>query len=325
MGQVHQLRPTPVAGSFVFACERFVTQHTGVAWSPGTADRYRETLTRLATELGPVDLVELDTPAGALRLGSAFTTAFGHLAPATYARHLSTLRSAVTWWRTTDRLHTDPTLGWPRPKIVVDHTRALSLGQVEALFRLDVAVRERTLWRMLYETAGRANEILLLDIADLDRGSNRAKVTGKGGNIAWVHWQTGTARLLPHLLAGRTTGPVFLADRRPTRPTPAADLCPDTGRARLSYRRAAELFDKHTVALAHPEAVDLDELGGWDLHQLRHSTLTHDAENGTSTPMLLARSRHASVRSLERYARPSVDAVARHVAGRDPAARRRTT
>ncbi|MFF0110748.1 PmrA [Streptomyces hirsutus] len=39
--------------------------------------------------------------------------------------------------------------------------------------------------------------------------------------------------------------------------------------------------------------------------------------------MLLARSRHVSVRSLERYARPGVDAVARHVAQRDPAARRR--
>lgn len=39
--------------------------------------------------------------------------------------------------------------------------------------------------------------------------------------------------------------------------------------------------------------------------------------------MLLARSRHASVRSLERYARPGVDAVARHVASRDPAARRK--
>lgn len=41
------------------------------------------------------------------------------------------------------------------------------------------------------------------------------------------------------------------------------------------------------------------------LHRIRHSTLTHDAEGGSSTPMLLARSRHASVRSLERYARPA--------------------
>jgi integrase/recombinase XerD len=62
---------------------------------------------------------------------------------------------------------------------------------------------------------------------------------------------------------------------------------------------------------------------GFTLHQLRHSALTHESEDGTSTPMLLARSRHASVRSLERYARPGVDAVAAHVARRDPAARRR--
>jgi hypothetical protein len=42
---------------------------------------------------------------------------------------------------------------------------------------------------------------------------------------------------------------------------------------------------------------------GWRLHQLRHSALTHAAEDGTNLPLLLARSRHASVRSLERYAR----------------------
>jgi hypothetical protein len=28
---------------------------------------------------------------------------------------------------------------------------------------------------------------------------------------------------------------------------------------------------------------------GWTLHQLRHSDLTHEAEAGVSTPMLLAR------------------------------------
>ncbi|MFG2758067.1 hypothetical protein [Streptomyces wuyuanensis] len=67
---------------------------------------------------------------------------------------------------------------------------------------------------------------------------------------------------------------------------------------------------------------DIEELEGFTLQRLRHSVLTHDAERGTSTPMLLARSRHASVRSLEQYARPGVDAFARHVAERDPAARR---
>ncbi|MFV5996291.1 hypothetical protein ACNPQM_28795 [Streptomyces sp. NPDC056231] len=65
----------------------------------------------------------------------------------------------------------------------------------------------------------------------------------------------------------------------------------------------------------------IEHQDGWTLHRLRHSALTYDAEGGTSTSMLLARSRRASVRSLERYARPGVDAVARHVAERDPAAR----
>ncbi|WP_329022659.1 hypothetical protein [Streptomyces sp. NBC_00690] len=60
--------------------------------------------------------------------------------------------------------------------------------------------------------------------------------------------------------------------------------------------------------LASPDGIDgidgiddIKDLDGWTLHRLRHSALTYDAEDGTSTPML-ARSRHASVRSLARYA-----------------------
>ncbi len=119
--------------------------------------------------------------------------------------------------------------------------------------------------------------------------------------------------LLPRLLAGRREGPVFLTSRKPGHAVASGDLYPVTRRARLSYRRAAESFELATRPLAH----------GWTLHQLWHSLLIHEAEDGTSTPMLLARSRHASVRSLERYARPGPEAVARHVAAADPAAQRR--
>jgi len=97
-----------------------------------------------------------------------------------------------------------------------------------------------------------------------------------------------------------TSRPVFLAERALTRATPTLDVCPDTGRARLSYRRAAELFAHATT----PLATAAGQSTGWTLHQLHHYALTHDAESGTNTPMLLARSRHASMRSLERYARP---------------------
>jgi len=39
--------------------------------------------------------------------------------------------------------------------------------------------------------------------------------------------------------------------------------------------------------------------------------------------MLLARSRHASMRSLEPYDRPGPEALARHAAATDPTARHR--
>ncbi|UGT72468.1 hypothetical protein LTT66_32505 [Nocardia gipuzkoensis] len=49
------------------------------------------------------------------------------------------------------------------------------------------------------------------------------------------------------MLAGRKSGPVFLTDRK-ARPSVAVnDIDPTSGRARLSYRRAAELFEEHTA------------------------------------------------------------------------------
>ncbi|WP_405676440.1 site-specific integrase [Streptomyces sp. NBC_00048] len=117
--------------------------------------------------------------------------------------------------------------------------------------------------------------------------------------------------------------PLFLTGRRAPAGIATLDVCEETGRARLSYRRAEEIFEEHTRLLANPLASPegIEHLDGWTLHRLRRSALRHDAEEGTSTRMLLARSRRASVRSLERYARPGVDSVARHVAERDPAAR----
>jgi integrase/recombinase XerD len=316
------------APTFGHAAEAFVLAHAVPgAWSAGTAVKYRQTLTAIGGRLGTAagrDVAALATTEGAAALEEAFTAAFATLAPATRARHLSALRSALGWWAQAGWLTTDPTAGWARPKIPVDTTRALTRAQVAAIWRLEVPLRDKTLWRMLYETAARADEILSLDIPDLDLPGKRGRVISKGGTTDWVYWQTGTALLLPRLLAGRTAGPVFLTLRKPARAIATADTCPVTGRARLSYRRAEEAFEEATRPLANPAAaIGSEHLHGWTLHQLRHSLLTHEAEDGTSTPMLLARSRHASVRSLERYARPGPEAVARHVANTDPAARRR--
>lgn len=88
------------------------------------------------------------------------------------------------------------------------------------LSRCDIPLRERTLWRMLYETAARAAEIPALNVEDLDLEHRRAPVRSKGGAVEWVYWESGTAHLLPRLLrlsdgSTRTHGPLFLSERRP--------------------------------------------------------------------------------------------------------------
>ena len=106
---------------------------------------------------------------------------------------------------------------------------------------------------------------------------------------------------------------MFLTDRRSRVELPPGDVDPASGKARLSYRRAAEIFEEATTS---------EQDGPWTLHQLRHSALTHDAENGASTPMLMAKSGHTSVASLARYARPSAEALQHWQEQNDPARRR---
>lgn len=102
--------------------------------------------------------------------------------------------------------------------------------------RDDIAIREKCLWRLLYETAARAQEVLSADIEDLDLDNKRLRVRRKGGDSEWLHFQSGSARLMPRLIGDRDRGPIFLADRRPApaRVPASLDLCPVTGRGRLS-------------------------------------------------------------------------------------------
>jgi integrase len=66
---------------------------------------------------------------------------------------------------------------------------------IQALWeRRDIGLREKTLWRLLDESAARAHEVLGLDVTDLDLDGKRVRVTRKGGNTEWIQ-QTGRARL----------------------------------------------------------------------------------------------------------------------------------
>jgi integrase len=249
------------------------------------------------------------------RVSGWFTFVWGNKAATTFNVRLAALRSACEYWRKQEGwLIGDPLVRLRAKPAPPDTSKALSRDRVAEILGSDAALRDRVLWHMLYESSARTEEVLMLDVPDLDTANRCAVVTRKGGARDLIAWQTGTARLLPRLLAGRKSGPVFLTDRK-ARPSVAKnDIDPSTQRARLSYRRAAELFEDHTE--------HYDD-GPYTLHQLRHSRLTHAAEKGASTPVLMKLSGHTSVRSLAKYARVSDEGLLHFQADTGPAVRRR--
>ncbi|MGW4720459.1 tyrosine-type recombinase/integrase [Nocardia sp. NPDC004260] len=249
-------------------------------------------------------------------IGAALESLWGQAAVNTW----NARRAAVTKWLSWCREQ-----GWDAPKVPASAARSTppdsetpvrSRTAIDRLIsRREVHLREKTLWRMLYETCARAEELLQLNIEDLDLASRCARVKSKGAKprtrrrgaahhehvLETVYWDAGTARLLPRLIRGRTRGPVFVTHRRPGPGKYLADrdLCPDTGLARLSYDQARDLLD---AATGEPGT-------GWDLHELRHSGLTHLGESGASLLELMAKSRHRKAENLRRYFKPSPQAM----------------
>ena len=277
-----------------------------VTASANTHRAYTDVLHRVAEQLGPArELADIDGD----EIADALTALWGQAAASTWNRNRAAVSSWLTWCSTRARW-TAPALPGtcerrPEPR---DHTRALDRDRIEAICtRRDIPLRERLLWRMLYETASRAGAVLALNINDLDLDNRRARVTVKSGHTEWIVWGRGTALLLPRYLHGRTRGPLFLADRAPgphRRSTTAVrDVCPETGRTRLGYDRARVLIKTHT---------------GHSLHDLRHSAATHLGDAGTDATIIMAKGHWRSIRTAARYSRPGLPAITTATESLDP-------
>lgn len=268
---------------------------------------YRHTLDALIDDHSPELVVAKLTPA---KIRLTLTNRWGESAPSTWNSRITALQSFVRYCERCGWISRSPLTGIDRKREPRDETRAIAYDDIERLWsRPDVGIREKTLWRMLYETAARTNEILALNIEDLDLARKRAVVIGKGGHREVVIWASGTARLLPRYLNGRRRGPVFVTTRQPDVVPADRDRCPVTGLGRLSYQMAWKAFSQAS--------------GGWTLHRLRHSALTHLGEHGVSAVLLQAKSRHQDPRTLGRYVKPSIEAVAALTAEFDPGRRHR--
>ncbi|TKK89369.1 sigma-70 family RNA polymerase sigma factor [Herbidospora galbida] len=195
-----------------------------------TARSYGQTLRRLRTALGEqTPLAEL-TPAETAR---AVTSAWGGAAPRTWNRHLAALRSFCAWAGR-------PDLGAELARRAEPAPAIRRGAPVHVWSGTGAAPRELALWWLLHESAAPVTRVLALNVEDLDLDDRRSR-TG-------ITWRSRTAALLPALIGDRTRGPLFLSGRRPApaRAPAEGDLCPHTGRRRLSYERAEHLFKQAT-------------------------------------------------------------------------------
>lgn len=218
--------------------------------APTTRAKYRQTLAVLEEDLGAA-------PVTGAAIGAVIVQRWHRASPATWNRQLATMRSFAGYCQRTGLLDIDGEIGLPRRADKQDHTRSIPLASLERLWeRRDVALRERTLWRLLYETAARADEALCLDVEDLAIVGKRARTRAKGGAVDWLFFGSGSARLLPRLIAGRARGPVFLSSLRPSpaRAPAVGDLCPLNGprtvvvSARRGAARRAHRLDSSPVS-----------------------------------------------------------------------------
>ncbi len=221
-----------------------------------------------------VPLLLLDDEDAGLRLAAALADRATATDPRTVNRELSALRSAVGWWQDQGWITGDPTAGLRHLSGRAAPVPALTSAQIGQLFRARTALREQALWRVIYDSAAHVDDVLGLDAGRLDLAGRGAPIgTSPSGQRAWIRWRDSTGELLGWLLAGRPCGPVFLTERRAPADAVPGDVCPVTGRARMSYRRAAEIFSAATRPL--------DEAGrGWTLGQLRQAGLESRASAG---------------------------------------------
>ncbi|MEU5883702.1 DUF6596 domain-containing protein [Spirillospora sp. NPDC047279] len=219
------------AGPTLGAAARDFLEQGGLG--AATVRSYGQTLDRLRRAVGDQAPLDALTPEA---VALAFQTAWDGAAARTWNRHRSAVRSFGEWAGLDDLVS-----GIERRPEVAAPQVTFDPGALWS--RDDLALRERVLWRLLYESAAPVTAVLALNVEDLDLDDRRARAAGR-----WVAWRAETARLLPRLIAGRARGPLFLSDRRPgpARTPGAADLCPETGRRRLSYERAEYLFKQAT-------------------------------------------------------------------------------
>jgi site-specific recombinase XerD len=267
--------------------DRFLADMNRANHSPHTQRAYRTDLAQFAA-FAPVCLPEVSTDA--LR---AFGQSIESLAPATRARKQASVASFLSWACRQDLLPANPMDRIERVRREPPLPRGVGRQSVERILGVidSSELRDRLLFRLIFETGLRISEALGVHIEDLDLATDneRLTLTGKGGKQRTILLDD--PRLLRQLRSylmkmGYRHGPLFRAQKN--------------GRGGpLRYQSVQERW------AGYCERVGVE----CTLHQLRHTHATELVNGGVSLATIRKRLGHRNLQTTLRYAEQS-DAAA---------------
>jgi len=218
----------------------------------------------------------------------------------TLARRAASVRVFTRWLATTGRARADcgAMLASPKQHRMLPST--LRLDEVRALLdtAAEVAVqqgaqglRDVAVLELLYATGIRVGELVGLDVDDIDRQRNVARVLGKGSRERSVPFGAPAARALDDWL-------------RRGRP---AMVAAGSGPALLLGSRGGRLDQRAVRRLVHARLTAVEGAPDLGPHGLRHTAATHLLEGGADLRSVQELLGHASLATTQLYTHVSAE------------------
>lgn len=274
---------TPPDEALVTAITAFLDDLAAARRSPHTRRAYATTLHQLAAS-HPGTVQQLTT-----EVLQRFFATHAHLRPASRARQQAAVNSFLTWAVRHGRIIANPMLHMERVQPDPPDPRGVKRAQVEAILAVipPRQLRDRLLFRLLFETGLRVSEALGLYVEDLDltRDDEHLRVVGKGGQRRTVLLDDPALvlQLRSYLKQmGYQHGALFRAAKN------------GHGGA-VSYQAIQERWAQYCAqAGVH-----------CTLHQLRHTHATELINGGVSLATIRKRLGHKRIQTTLRYAEQS--------------------